>query len=274
MRALTKINIDQIKLWNDVVSKKNLQNKDRLLKCRKMVEHRYKIYDYYFEYNKIINKIKWSKNNELKEKLQNCYSKNKIFVPIRKQIIEITSICPYCRINRVNTIDHFFDKSEYPEYSINTNNLVPCCSECNIAKGTKLFGNQNGRKFIHFYYDKIPNSKFLYVDISFKNNIDIPIIKLYLKFKSNNNITKIIENHFRELDLIKKYVDGIQHKIYVIISEIKKMKCKGMNSTQIIELLKNRYESNVENNGENYWETCLYYFIVNNRYFVEKIKIC
>ena len=41
--------------------------------------------------------------------------------------------CPYCLLNTPNTLDHYFDKSDYPDYSVYTPNLVPCCSIFNLS---------------------------------------------------------------------------------------------------------------------------------------------
>ncbi|MDQ7860344.1 HNH endonuclease [Peribacillus frigoritolerans] len=46
--------------------------------------------------------------------------------------------CAYCGIGDTNYMDHYLPKDDFPEYSIHSYNLVPCCSYCNEKK-SKLF---------------------------------------------------------------------------------------------------------------------------------------
>lgn len=47
--------------------------------------------------------------------------------------------CPLCGIRNVKTLDHYLPKSRYPLLSVNPENLVPACSECNTVKLDKIF---------------------------------------------------------------------------------------------------------------------------------------
>lgn len=57
-------------------------------------------------------------------------------------------VCPYCNRNYIFNfgnkkqeataqLDHFYDKSNYPYFSLNLYNLVPSCSTCNLRKSNK-----------------------------------------------------------------------------------------------------------------------------------------
>lgn len=55
------------------------------------------------------------------------------------------TVCPYCNRDYINSrsenksgaqLDHFFNRSTYPFFSISLYNLIPCCSNCNHIKGT------------------------------------------------------------------------------------------------------------------------------------------
>ncbi len=57
-------------------------------------------------------------------------------------------VCPYCNRNYIFNfgnkkqeataqLDHFYDKSSYPYFSLNLYNLVPSCSTCNLRKSKK-----------------------------------------------------------------------------------------------------------------------------------------
>lgn len=57
--------------------------------------------------------------------------------------------CPYCNSQFIITLakskkanlhfDHFYPQNSYPYFSLSYYNLIPCCSNCNISKGSKLF---------------------------------------------------------------------------------------------------------------------------------------
>lgn len=47
--------------------------------------------------------------------------------------------CPYCGGMKVgHRVDHFLPRSRYPEFSILSDNLVPCCDDCNLHKSQYL----------------------------------------------------------------------------------------------------------------------------------------
>lgn len=53
------------------------------------------------------------------------------------KIRTLNGICPYCGINEVYEVDHFFPKSKYQQYSVCLHNLLPACHACNHIKSDK-----------------------------------------------------------------------------------------------------------------------------------------
>lgn len=63
--------------------------------------------------------------------------------------LDIT-VCPYCNrnyifnfkktksLNTIAQLDHFFDKSTYPYFSVSIFNLVPSCQTCNQIKSQHI----------------------------------------------------------------------------------------------------------------------------------------
>ena len=79
-------------------------------------------------------------------------------VKIKAKITEIMPSaikekCPYCMLSEPGTFDHYIGKGEFPEFSILSKNLVPCCSKCNSKKGEKFLSENGKRIFISFYFD-------------------------------------------------------------------------------------------------------------------------
>lgn len=103
------------------------------------------------------------------------------FDAFRKANKDIT-ICPMCGISELKTehdktrdqYDHYLPKALYPLSSVNFNNLIPTCKECNSfdVKGEKdVIGFRNGRLF--YPYD--PNHQGIdirFVIVNDKPNVD------------------------------------------------------------------------------------------------------
>lgn len=76
------------------------------------------------------------------------------------------NLCPYCTLNEANTTEHILPKEKYPEFSVNTLNLIPACSACNSKKSDAVL-NSEGKKFtINFYTDVLPNVQYLFADFT------------------------------------------------------------------------------------------------------------
>ena len=147
------------------------------------------------------------------------------------------TVCPYCNrnyifnfqksnsLNATAQLDHFFDKSSYPFFSVSIFNLVPSCGTCNQRKSKKQDEiyhpfNEALNDDVKFRL-KIKDSKFYYD----KNSLEIEneIINNEVKVKSHIEIFNI-DNLYNEhkdvvLELIQKaqiynesYIDELYQK--------------------------------------------------------------
>ena len=268
MKTLTLPTENSIALWTSIVQKKNSKRRAKLLAKKSVIEERYEIYQSSSSNLDMMNALDWSKEEDIKDLLIGCFGDNVSFVTARKSLLLNVKKCPYCTINRPNTLDHYFDKADYPEYSVFLPNLIPCCSECNTAKSTKLFDPLKKRKYIHFYYDRIPSYQFLFVDFAFDSDKSIPKINIYLAFQTITADTERIEKHFSELNLFQKIKESISDRLPTIIAEI--LAFKGTDPSEIRQVLSIRYNSLVKTQGINYWETCMLGGILNSQIFIDK----
>ncbi|MFW2524664.1 hypothetical protein ACN5O8_02950 [Aliarcobacter butzleri] len=147
------------------------------------------------------------------------------------------TVCPYCNRNYIFNfkksnslkataqLDHFFDKSTYPYFSISIFNLVPSCQTCNQRKSK--IQNDIYHPFIETFNDdvkfklKLKDSKFYYD----KDSLEIEKKILKNEKKVNSHIkTFNIDNLYAEhkdivLELIQKaqiynesYIDELYQK--------------------------------------------------------------
>lgn len=275
MKNLTYPEIDNKSLWDAIVSRKHKVSRSKLKSVREKVMSRYDFYESHIDSLDNIVPLVPEEWGDAKETLMSCYGQNVEFKKVRKIIMDSLSAtnrtkCPYCMLNRPNTIDHFFDKNDYPEFSVYIPNLIPCCSECNTQKGTSMFDRCNNREYIHFYYDKIPEDQFIFVRLSYLDG-GVPFVNIELIFKQEDYASKLIRRHFVSLSLIIKYRDVILERLAPVLEEIEMMLNVGIFPDIIKETLRIRYDSLVKCYGKNYWETCMYEGILNSPTFLEQI---
>jgi len=180
MKKIDMLEIDDCKLFDDIINAKNALNihKDE-------VKSQYKHYQDNFA---SLEKVKADQNLEtIKDELINCYenptnpfkfAKNTLWDKFKEQRDD--DKCPYCMIENARELDHYFSKTNYPEYSVFIPNPMPCCSICNREKGDRIIKN-NQRQYINFYHDNIPDYQFLFVEFTWASD-GIPESKVYLMF--------------------------------------------------------------------------------------------
>jgi len=214
----------------------------------------------------------------IKDELISCYGTNSAFSAARRELITamptvVQNHCPYCMLNRPNTLDHYFDKTDYPEYAVFFPNLILCCSECNTIKGTSIYDSTGQRNFIHFYYDRIPDYQFLF--IRFKNTYEdvVPKIKVYLHFQEFERQESVITSHFCNLNLLGKYKDTINDKLSAIMNEIRITVDAGFTYDDIQTILGIRHQAITTQYGCNYWESCIYEGLLNSPEFLDNIVL-
>ncbi|MCF1448935.1 HNH endonuclease [Agrobacterium vitis] len=83
---------------------------------------------------------------------------------IRAKAFENVDLCPMCGIDPPVELDHHLPKAFYTPLSLYPWNLVPLCEACNGSKLAKDAG-----KFVHAYFDIVPDVQFLQVEVSIEN---------------------------------------------------------------------------------------------------------
>lgn len=69
-------------------------------------------------------------------------------------------MCPFCGHRIVSTLDHSLPKASHPLFAVTPINLIPCCKDCNHAKGTQ-FALTKHEQFLHAYYDDVTADRWL-----------------------------------------------------------------------------------------------------------------
>lgn len=167
--------------------------------------------------------------------------------------------CPYCGIVMSETIEHILPKDYFPEFSIYSSNLIPCCWKCNSEKGTAIRNPKNGEyETYNFYEDQIPGEEFLKVEIK-ENGKNIRI-----EFSIEDNAPQIFINHINKLKLLKRYNENSIPIITELKIQVRNEKGKTVRE-DLIKTCKKDYENGKESYGINYWKGLLKLEISNSR---------
>ncbi len=267
-----------INMYDAIINNKHQPAKARLVQIRPEILERYTEYE--------LNKSELSVMQEInglcelkKDSLRSCYGKNVNFDMIRKKILETQKLafqakCPYCGLSEPDTIDHYLPKELFPEFSIFGINLLPCCSRCNTLKGQKWL--QNGKRLIvNYYFDNIPNDKFLYAVIRFSSQVEDLVPVIDFEVRPNRNIPEAIFNriktHLEVLKLLQRFKLAVNDKYSTIFEEISflaqncSLEVARSSILNLSDILVRKY-------GKNYWEVSLYEAIADSDDFFQRCK--
>ena len=171
-------------------------------------------------------------------------------------------------LSEPGTFDHYLGKGQFPEYSILSKNLVPCCSKCNSKKGDKFLSVNGNRTFISFYFDELPKSSFLVVELDIDRDV-LYIKNMYTSSNTGNNVDEIIETHFDELELFERYKNPMSNKLSLLVTRIQGSKqCRE----DIIEIIRNEITALEKIYGASYWECSLYRGVISNEDILDYLE--
>lgn len=180
------------------------------------------------------------------------------------------NLCPYCTLNEANTTEHILPKEKYPEFAINTLNLIPACSGCNSMKGEQVLNPQNNKKqTINFYTDILPRDQYLYVDFTVVGKSIKSIYRLEnVGGVIDSDLFSLIERHFDKFDLLNRFNDkAIQEvselkSLYLVESFKNEIEYNNFSEKQIRKVCMDRPQL-----GYNHWKIILYFEAAKSEVF-------
>lgn len=157
----------------------------------------------------------WTKAE--REDLLHCYETTTKALQKLKMLISesqpdgVREVCPYCGIGGPRQFDHYLPKEKFPEYSVHSYNLVPCCSVCNGKKSDIWLQPKKIRTFINFYLDTLPAMPMLNVTVQWteKTGKLFPVSTFQLVCPVGFGATEfqLVSTHFQMLGLLARYKD-------------------------------------------------------------------
>lgn len=209
---------------------------------------------------------------EIKEDLHHCYLNETATLRDLKKSLEssqkagLLKWCPFCGITTPSDFDHYLPKEKYPEFSVTALNLVKCCRSCNSSKGAKFLDDSNERMFLHFYSDDIPVARFLNVNLVSLGGALTATYSLTRPDSVQDNMWKLIENHYSQLGLLEKFKNSTNDDITEVTNIcVAHMRDNGDSLSNFLSLLTDGEE---EIFGVNYWRAVLKRALANSEDFL------
>jgi len=155
----------------------------------------------------------------------------------------------------------------YPEFSMFSLNLVPCCGFCNQTKD-EGWTAKGYRHFINYYYDTFIQHSVLYSELRFQANGDFAIV---FAIRGHPQVTatqlSIIRSHFADLGLFQRYVE----RATSLIAEVRNgLPMLDMRIGQIFDMLRGEATNKAQLYGPNYWQAAVYRCLSTSSRFVEE----
>lgn len=173
--------------------------------------------------------------------------------------------CPFCGYPyEPDTLDHFFPKEYWPEFSLHPNNLIPQCRYCMPIKGKKYYCDINKTaKYLHPIFSPLLSQ------IKFEITVSIVANKFTFEFclrkpkNLNKDTFESILHHLRSLNVLKRL------RLYCN-KEIKKLiNLRTAYNYDISNSLRVRLNERGEENIGRDWKTALYSGILDSKEVID-----
>lgn len=175
-------------------------------------------------------------------------------------------ICPFCGHRTVSTLDHTLPKAEHPLFAVTPINLVPCCKDCNHAKGTHV-ANIGYEQFFNPYYDDVTNVRWLFAEIVQEAPPGARFFVAPADVLDDDHIRRRVNHHFRELKLARLYASQAGRQLQNMRGALREIfEGNGANAVKSDLLRRARGCAAVSLNS---WEGALYEAAAENEWYCE-----
>lgn len=273
MKAIKVYSGDSFEFHKEVVANKKYRPKDptykdRIIALTPTIKELFKRHDQHFENDTLARLVPERFSDDQQMDLESLYKYSTTpFIRLKTILTTddngcIQPLCPFCTINNANTLDHLIPKAEFPEFSDNPKNLMPCCSECNGLKST-IWRENTERKYLNLYLDDLPEKQFLFVRLTLQDGAICAKYFLENREEIDNKLFTRIANHYDKLCLCKRFSKNSEN----IVSELKFLlnSCKEhLPEDTIKDIIYDYANKERKRYGWNYWKAILIIECCNN----------
>ena len=175
----------------------------------------------------------------------------------------ISKLCPNCTVGVVESLDHCLPKTEFPEYSDNPLNLIPCCMHCN-GKKTSIWRKDGKRIFLNLFLDELPKVRYLFITTNIICEIPVFIFSVDNRNRIDEDLFSKIESHYKTLDLCKMFSENSDAVVDDLALQFKSLSKVGVNDLQIKQAFVSMAKEWQDKFGYNYWKSILIFECCSN----------
>ena len=252
--------------------------KERVRELAEVIEQKFEEYDQNFDRNSLENLVCHGYQNIEKSDLLKLYRyKSKLIQALK---LEVTTsefnrrlnTCQNCTISEINSMDHYVNREEFPEYTVHPKNMFPSCTTCNSYKNN--IWRIDGRiQFLNLYLDELPQEQYLFVNIGVDIEGDVISTEFYLDNPNDIEEAKynLIRSHYERLRLCERF----ERNNDIVISPLENVIRTFSQILDIEDVKASIVETSLRNKvhyGHNYWKSILEIALVNNENFLAMIQ--
>jgi 5-methylcytosine-specific restriction endonuclease McrA len=179
---------------------------------------------------------------------------------IKAAILDLHIQCPYCSAPvEPNEIDHYLPKVQFPEFSLHSRNLVPCCGPCNRKKLDKGVGGAS-RTYLNPYLDTFLKLPFYWyhIDPDPTKGYEIPVFKVVFSEQLTAKEKFLCEAHFNALEIQSRTAKALRNILRGLRLYYRNEVAKGtLTRDELRSRLRHEYQVETKTNGLNSWRAAL-----------------
>jgi hypothetical protein len=259
MRAIPGLTANDILIFDDIAAAKREPRRTRLRSARDVVLAAYDSYS--LAVPDLEGLVEATLQAQQKEALGHAYMvETKPMTDLRVDILDRPEVarCPFCGISESSTLDHYLPKERYPEFSVFSKNLVPCCGVCNPLKRDRILNEGTDvRMFLHPCFDPVPDSDFLSVRVRFMEDALILSYRVVRPATMSERIFQQLRSHFDKLDLADRYRRMSLEYLGEQYRAFSRAYGRAEDSTRVAEKLQQLSEDFGAEYGVNHWRAKL-----------------
>lgn len=190
---------------------------------------------------------------------------------LRRELTDpvVLAVCPFCGIGESSTLDHYLPKELYPEFSIFSKNLVPSCGSCNTRKSTLVVDKDTSvRCFLHPYYDVIPKSRFVSLDLVIGKDAIALRYKMVHPSGMSSQVFDHLSSHFKRLQIADRCRKMSLFHLRDRRKAFARFFSKGGAARVSLELNDDAADLE-EESGPNHWQALLYRSLADSKEFCD-----
>ncbi|WP_061038162.1 HNH endonuclease [Vibrio coralliirubri] len=191
-------------------------------------------------------------------------------VAFRDALFEHIPECAYCGLGESVHLDHYLPKSEFAEYALYTDNLIPCCYKCNSTYKKTGYEEGGARVYFHPYIDSVNSFNVLRAFVQVRDESVLLHYNIDAKSGLDASTVLVLKKHFKHLKLRGRYLRYAN----TYLSNMKPVFTDDYglngNSDNLKAALESKYLDSFAENGRNHWKTALLRNLKSNDEFCQR----